>query len=161
MHDNEFLGRKPRSPGTIFAIIVALANALATSLNIFVTQTQTRDIQNRLDLLSKTIVNLQHSQAAIKNNIEFLHEETSFLGIEKNLIVSHLNIMHKVHSCEIVTVEFETRIADLELKLGRILTMIHTNRLSHFMIERSTLETISMHYSFKDTLYRISPSLLY
>ena len=161
IHDNQFLGRKPRDAGTIFAIIVSIANALATSLNIFVSQTTLHDLNARLDLLSRTIVSLQNSQEALRNNIDFLHEEASFLGIEKNLIVNHLNAMHTIHSCEIVSLDFESRIADFEMKLDKILTMVYENQLSHHMIDRNTLETITMHHSFKDTLYRVSPSKLY
>ena len=90
MEDEKFLGRGKRELGTlVFAVIVSLSNLLASSLNIVLTNSNYHELNIRLNILSQTITELKTGQQNIVENIEFLHQETQFLGVETNLIVEH------------------------------------------------------------------------
>ena len=162
LSDESFLGRAKRDVGAvIFAIVVSLANAIATSLNIVLTQSNYRDLNARFELLSESIAQLRSNQNDIKGNINFLHAESQFLGIEKDVITDHLEILRAIHACDLLKLDMSARVTQFETHLSSILDVVYDKKLSNRLIERSTLENICSTTLFDRTIYRITPSLLY
>ena len=160
--DESFLGKAKREIGAlVLAVVVSLANAIATSLNVVLTQSSYRELNARMELLSHSIAELQKNQQNVQNNIEYLHSETEFLGLSRNIITDHLNILTRVHSCEILKVDMSTRVAQFETYLSSLLDVIYEKKLSHSLIERDVLDKICSTSLFDGSIYRISPSLLY
>ena len=162
LHDTSFLGKAKREIGAIvLAIVVSLANAIATSLNIVMTQSSYTDLNNRFELLSQSIAELRTNQNQIKDNINYLHAESQFLGIEKNAITSHLEILRTIHSCDLLKLDISARVNQFEMHLSALLDVVYEKKLTNRLIERDVLENICNQGLFDRTIYRITPSLLY
>ena len=70
--------------------------------------------------MSVFIDTLQETQRQIANNIGYLYEQTEFIGVEKDLLVEHLNEMKSIYSCNFMTANFETALLRLEWRLNTL-----------------------------------------
>ena len=160
--DPEFLGRsKKNSGGVIFAILVSIANLFASGANIFMTMSKLQAFENRLDLMSHHIANLEDNQELLQTNIDLLFEKNTFLGLQKNLIVEHMNDINSMHACDMLKLQFESKLIKFESHLNGILSAIYEGKLDHSLVDVDALHLITMQSYFVDTIYRLNPSLLY
>ena len=160
LNDSDFIGK--RSPVAIFlAVMVTICNVFISSLNLVMTSVKTDEMNARLQSMSSVIDNLKATQVVFNDNLEFIYEKEQFLGLEQNLIVAELNQLAYVHSCELLALNLDTVVSQIESQMGHILTAVQSGMLSRELVDRDTLERISMNNEFSDTIYRISPSLLY
>ena len=160
--DPEFLGKSKRnSGGVIFAVLVSIANLFASGANIFMTMSKLEAFENRLDLMSHHIANLEANQELLQTNIDLLFEKDTFLGLQKNLIVEHLNDINNLHACDMLKLEFESQLIKFESHLNDILSAIYKGNLDHSLVDVDALHVITLQSYFVDTIYRMNPSLLY
>ena len=162
MTDASFLGKPKRSAGAVlFAVLISITNLAATSLGIAFSSLKMNDLTYRLELMSKQIKNLERNQVISQNNFEVLLEQNEFLGIQKNVIVDHVNAIKTIHACDVMQFEAKTQISKLEKQLENVLDSLYSKKLSHKLIEFETLKTVASKNIFVGTIFQIVPSLLY
>ena len=156
-----YAGRVKREIGFLVGLFFSIANMVATSLNIAVSEVRWNDLNQRFKAMSGVLEDLKTRQDAIVNNVNVISEENAFLGIETNFIADHVNMLQSVHSCDIINTVFETQMVALDAHLVDIMSSIFDKKLRHTLINRNLLEQITMNEFFDNTIYRIAPSLLY
>ena len=162
LNDPEFLGREKRSSGAmILAILVSISNFAATGLNIALSQLRLNSFDTRLTLMAERIQALHASQSVISNNLELLFEKDEFLGIQTNLIKNHVNLVKTHHSCIVVSSHMDSMISNMERKMFEIKKSMYSNELSIGLIRKDAISSVTRQALFEQTIYRISPSLLY
>ena len=160
LNDESFIGK--RSPVAIFmAVMVTICNVFISSLNLVMTSVKTDEMNSRLQAMSNVLENMKATQVVFNDNLEFIYEKEQFLGMEQALIVGELNQLAYIHSCELLALNLETVVSQIESQLGYLLTAVQSGVLTRELVDRDTLERISMNNEFSNTIYRISPSLLY
>ena len=160
--DVSFLGREKRAAGAvIFAVLVSLTNIAATAMNIAYSNIKLTNMDYRLNLMAEKIKILESNQAISHNNMELLFDKNEFLGLQKDLIVNHINEIKTIHSCNVLSMGFETHLHKLEIQLQKVFETLHSKRLSSELINFQTLMSITGQDLFEGTIYRISPFLLY
>ena len=158
----EFLGRGKRSSGVVvFAILSTIANLAATGFNIAYTSLTMSDFNTRLSLLADKVKLLEENDSVFNNNIELLWEQNQFMGVQKNLLIDHINEIKTVHSCNIIDTDFEALLHRLEVDLSNILEALHSSKFSYKIIDFKTLEILTSQNLFDGTIFQIAPSLLY
>ena len=70
-------------------------------------------------------------------------------------------MLNTVHSCEILTSNFENVIFRFDAHLNNILSVVYDGKLDFKFLDHATLLAITQEKIFDNTIYRIAPSLLY
>ena len=112
-----------------------------------------------VDHMSHHIANLEDNQELLQTNIDLLFEKNTFLGLQK--IVEHKNDINNLHACDMLKLEFESKLIKFESHLNDSLSAIYKGNLDHSLVDVDALHLITMQSYFIDTIYRINPSLLY
>ena len=146
--------------GSIALLLAALSLALSTT-GIVVSQTQINEINDRLHTMSVFIDSLQETQRQIATNIEYLYEASKFIGVEKDLLIEHINEMKAINSCNFMTANFEVALLRMEMRLNTLLKELVERKFSHDFIDLASLSIIVQHEYFRDTIYVVNPSALY
>ena len=155
------LAKSKRFEGGSLALLIAALSLVLSTTGIVVSQTQINQINSRLHTMSVFIDTLQETQRQIANNIGYLYEQTEFIGVEKDLLVEHLNEMKSIYSCNFMTANFETALLRLEWRLNTLFKEMVDRKFSHDFIDLASLDNIVQHDYFRDTIYVFNPSALY
>ena len=159
--DPEFLGKSKRSGAMIFAVMVTMANLFASGANIFMSVAKLQNFENRLDLMSQHIENLESNQHLLQTNIDLLYEKDQFMGLNRNLMVDYMNSISTMHACDMLHVVFESKLVKFDSHLDKILSAIYQGKLDNSLVDLKTLKHVTSQPFFGDTIYKINPSLLY
>ena len=159
---HSFIGKAKREVSTLLiALITSISNLVATSLNIVISEARWNEMNARFNAMNILIQDMENSHNSLINNVEFLRESNTFIGIEKNLIVEHLNLLQDLWACHMLKLNFDAKIDQFDSHLTDLLSTVYDKKLRHTIINRKLLEEISMDSYFENMIYRISPSLLY
>ena len=156
--DEQFLGKAKRVSGSvIFAILSAFANVFATALGVVTSVSNKNNIDARLNLLSSLNVN----QRVAQRNVKMLYEKNEFIGMQKNLMLDHINLIANVHSCDILSLNFDTQLLRYENNLEKIASALYSGNLDDSILSHETLREIMQQSFFDNTIFEVSPSLFY
>ena len=159
---SEFLGRAKRvSSGIIFAVLMSVANLFASGANIIMSYSKMQVFENRLNVMSDHIRMLESNQYVLQDNIKMVFENSEFMGMQQNVIVDYLNELAVLHSCDMIEISLESKLASLNLYLENVLESIFSGKFTKFLVDIASLHEMTMQEYFDDSIYRISPALLY
>ena len=91
----------------------------------------------------------------------FLYNENVFLGLSNQIVLEHLNILQKIHACDVLLLTFDNCIIQLKLALSQILDSIDAKKLTRHLIDHETLSELTLNPFFHGTVYSWSPYELY
>ena len=149
-----------RSAGGV-AIALSILDLVLTGVSYVYTDYRLNALKERILELDEQVNGLLSEQNVVANNQNFLYNEGKLLGIQKKMIVDHINGIEKVHTCDLLFMDFENKILRLEMYLDRILDGIIENKLTNEMIDFNTLELMTLDERFYQTIYRVAPMHLY
>ena len=143
------------------AIALSIFDLVLTGVNYVYTDYRIGQLKEKIMELDEAVNGLMSEQGVLSNNQDFLYEEGKLFGLKNNLLVDHVNSIEKIHSCDLLFLNFENRVLKLEMYLERVLDAIVNNKLTREVINFETLERLTLHDRFYDSLYRVSPMHLY
>ena len=160
--DPEFQGRRKRVSGAIlFAVLVSISNFAASGYNIFSTNYRLNGFEQRLALMADKVQLLESNLLTFHENSELLFEKNNFLGLRQSVLLNHVDTIKQIHACNIVDLRLDSMIQNLEDELSSVIDSLSSKRLTHKLIKREILYEITKQPLFKNTIYRIAPSVLY
>ena len=155
------LAKTKRFEAGSLALLLATISLMLSTTGLVVSQTQINDINRRLNTMSDYIDSLKNNQKIINENVAYLFEGQTFIGAEKDLIIEYMNQLKTIHSCDFMSLYFDIALAKLEMRLNVLLKEIISRQFSYDFIDLQSLEKITSHNYFQNSIYLINPSMLY
>ena len=152
---------RKRSTGVAVAIVMGIVNLIVTGSTFVYNQIQFGELKERLMELEIQNAETTHQLSVFGNNAEFLFHENAFLGLSNNIVLQHLNVLQKVHACDVLLVTFDTCLAQLKFALSQMLDSIDSKKLTRHLIDHETLSELTLQPFFRGTVYSWSPYELY
>ena len=149
------------SGGVIFARLITIANIFASGTNICMSMSRLQAFENRLSVMSEHIEHMESNQFVLENNINLLFEKNEFMGVRQNILVDYMNSLSAMHACDVLHLNFDTQLVRMEQHLDDILSAIYSGKFDHSLVNLGELHLMTGQSFFSDTIFRISPSLLY
>ena len=94
------LGKKRRLEPTSIALLLSLFSFVVSTSGLVVTESQIYRLNNRLDTLSRYLDQVRETQTHLNTNIEFLYEDSKFVGAQTSLVVDYVNNLKLIYSCD-------------------------------------------------------------
>ena len=159
---NEYAVSKTKrfEPGSM-ALVISLFTFASSMAGVILTQTQIGQMDARLSIMARHIDHLRDAQAAMNENIDFIHDESEFLGVSNSIFLNFLNAMKAHYSCDFFSVFFEYNLSVLERRLDTIFQSIVNRKLTLDLIDHDSLEKVVNDRFFYDMIYLFNPSVLY
>ena len=124
-----------------------------TASGIAVTEAQIQDINGRLSAMSRQIDFIEKTQRDLSSNIEYLKENSDFLGFETNLLANYINQLKEFYSCDMMTGFFELYLSSFDRRLDGVFQNLLSRQLSESLIERKVLREITKDMFFYDMTF--------
>lgn len=114
------VGRSKRMGASSIAILMSVFGFALSATGLAVTEAQIQDINSRLSAMSRQIDHVRKTQRDLSANIEYLKEESEFLGFETNLLADYINQLKEIYSCDMVTGFFEVYLSAFDRRLDGV-----------------------------------------
>ena len=153
--------RQKRAFVAPIAIGMAILNLFGTGASLFYTASELKSLGDRVKTLEGYYERMLKEHKTIKNNIEFLYQKEEFIGVTKKVMVEHFNVISKLHSCDILSLNIETHLTKFEVYLDGLFQDIYNEKFSSRVVNLGQLVELVKRGPFYDTVYQISPPRLY
>ena len=162
LNSGQFIGNRIKrfDVGTLALLLSAFSFFMSTT-GLVVNGVRLNNAEARLKVMSEHIDRLKERQQTVSNNINYLVENDEFMGIEQDMMIDYINGIKNVYSCELLNLFFDSIYSKLEDRLKYILDAIFARKLTHDIIDRYSLDELTSHSYFSNTIFLINPSRLY
>ena len=161
LSDSRFVGRGKRFEIGTLSLLLSVLSFFISTTGLVVNGLRLNNVEDRLTILSQHIDEMRETQKSVVNNLEYLYESNNFIGIEKDLLVDYVNGVKSVYSCDFLKIYFDSISVNFNSFLEKLLSAASNRKLVHELLNRDSLDEVTTHHYFKESIFLVNPSLLY